>query len=366
MARPTPENRPGVMERIAVGSVALGVAVMILSLAVVLGFKREVARKMEGFAAHVAVTDIRGVDALDSQPVHRNARLEELIRTTDGFVDMAPYAVKGGIVRTEEAVGEVILKGVEADYDWSLFEEWLVGGTLPRIGDSIRTKDILLSRFLADRLQLGVGERVEMLFVDGGERPRRDRFKIAGIYESGMEEMDRTMVITDIRNVQRLSGWREDEISGYEIRTRSLDEAEAFARTLGRTLLDGAKSVKLFGEEIAVRAEIENFKGLEVGNGIHRHGQGRGPALHAGKVHGVDEIARVQIAQQFCGTAQAHGNMVDHAFAYDEPFRQAPVFHTQFDLRFHMVAPHDEIPQPRGDDQGKQREKNGLNAAVTD
>ena len=259
MARPTPENRPGVMERIAVGSVALGVAVMILSLAFVLGFKREVARKMEGFAAHVAVTDIRGVDALDSQPVHRNARLEELIRTTDGFVDMAPYAVKGGIVRTEEAVGEVILKGVEADYDWSLFEEWLVGGTLPRIGDSIRTKDILLSRFLADRLQLGVGERVEMLFVDGGERPRRDRFKIAGIYESGMEEMDRTMVITDIRNVQRLSGWREDEISGYEIRTRSLDEAEAFARTLGRTLLydegDGT-------ENLAVESVTERYANI--------------------------------------------------------------------------------------------------------
>ncbi len=120
MARPTSENRPGVMERIAVGSVALGVAVMIVTLAVVIGFKREVARKMEGFAAHVSVTDIRGVDALDSQPVRRNARLEALIRSTDGFVAMAPYAVKGGIVRTEETVGEVILKGVEASYDLSL------------------------------------------------------------------------------------------------------------------------------------------------------------------------------------------------------------------------------------------------------
>ena len=76
MALPTPENKPGVMERIAVGSVAIGVAVMILALAVVIGFKREVARKMEGLAAHVAVTDIRGVEALDSQPVHRNGHLE--------------------------------------------------------------------------------------------------------------------------------------------------------------------------------------------------------------------------------------------------------------------------------------------------
>ena len=259
MALPTPENKPGVMERIAVGSVAIGVAVMILALAVVIGFKREVARKMEGLAAHVAVTDIRGVEALDSQPVHRNEHLENLIRETDGFVRMDPYAVKGGIVRTPEAVGEVLLKGVEAGYDWSCLREWLVDGELPRVGDSIRTKDILLARVLADRLQLGVGDKVEMLFVESGEMPRRDRFKIAGIFDSGMEEMDRALVITDIRNVQRLADWSPDEISGYEIRTRSLDEAEAFARTLGRTLLydegDGT-------ENLAVESVTERYANI--------------------------------------------------------------------------------------------------------
>ena len=160
MARPAPENRPGVMERIAVGSVALGIAVMILSLAVVLGFKREVAHRMEGFAAHVALTDIRGVDALDSQPVRRNPRVEALVRGIDAFVAMAPYAVKGGIIRTDEAVGEVVLKGVGPDYDLSHLREWLVGGELPGIGDSIRKKDILLARVLADRLKIRVGDKV--------------------------------------------------------------------------------------------------------------------------------------------------------------------------------------------------------------
>ena len=247
------------MERIAVGSVALGIAVMILAIAVVIGFKREVARKMEGLAAHVAVTDIRGVEALDAQPVVRNARIEELIRTTDGFVDMAPYAVKGGILRTDDAVGEVVLKGGGSDYDWSRFREWLVDGDLPRVGDSIRTKDILLSRVLADRLQLGVGDKVEMLFVEAAERPRRDRFKVTGIFDSGMEEMDRTMLLTDIRNVQRLADWGSDEISGYEIRTRSLDEAEAFARTLGRRFLydegDGT-------ENLAVESVTERYANI--------------------------------------------------------------------------------------------------------
>lgn len=130
-----------------------------------------------------------------------------------------------------------MLKGVEADYDWSYFREWLVAGELPRVGGEVRTKDILLSRTLADKLLLGVGDKVEMLFVEPGEMPRRDRFKVAGVYESGMEEMDGVVVVTDIRNVQRLSEWGPDEISGYEILTRSLAGADTFARTLGRTLL---------------------------------------------------------------------------------------------------------------------------------
>lgn len=150
---------------------------------------------------------------------------------------MAPYAVKGGIVRTADAVGEVMLKGVDTAYDWSAFRGWLVDGDLPRVGDSIRTKDILLSRSLADRLMLGVGDRVEMLFVEAGDTPRRDRFKVAGIYSSGMDEMDNTVILTDLRNVQRLSDWAPDEISGYEVFTDDLAGADDFARRLGHTLL---------------------------------------------------------------------------------------------------------------------------------
>lgn len=259
MAKPSPENKPSVMERIAVVSVALGMAVMILAMAVIMGFKREVARKMTGFAAHVSVTDVRGVNALDSEPVHRSGHVEELIRATDGFVSMAPYAVKGGIVRTADAVGEVMLKGVERDYDWSFFREWLVDGELPRVGDSVRTKDILLSRSLADKMRLGVGDKVEMLFVEAGEMPRRDRFKVSGVYASGMEEMDDAVVVTDIRNVQRLSEWGPDEISGYEIRTRDLSGAEAFARTLGRTLMYDESDD---AENLAVTSVTERYANI--------------------------------------------------------------------------------------------------------
>ena len=258
-AQRTPENKPGVMERIAVISVALSVAVMILAMAVIMGFKQEVSRKVAAFSGHAVVNGVRGVGTLDSDPVRRSARAEELIRTTEGFVSLAPYAVKGGIVRTADAVQGVMLKGVDGDYDWSSFGQWLVEGELPRVGDSVRTKDILLSRGMAEKLMLGVGDKVEMLFVETGDRPRRDRFKVAGVYESGMEEMDGVVVVTDIRNVQRLSEWGPDEISGYEILTRSLAGADTFVRTLGRTLLyDDAED----SENLAVTSVRERYANI--------------------------------------------------------------------------------------------------------
>ena len=222
----------GVMERIAVISVALSMAVMLVSIAVLMGFKREISRKMSGFAGHVLLTDIRGIHRLDATPVRRTEHLESLIRSVPEFVSAAPYALKGGIVRTDDTVEGVTLKGVDAAYDWQAFRTWLVEGELPRIGDTIRTKDILLSRTLARRLRAAVGDKIEMLFVEAGELPRRDRFKVAGIYASGMDEMDRALVLTDLRNVQRLARWQPDEVSGYEIVTADLARARAFADAL--------------------------------------------------------------------------------------------------------------------------------------
>lgn len=231
------DGRRGVMVRIAVLSVALSVAAMILAIAVVMGFKREISRRMTGFTAHVEVSDWRAADGTASLPVRRSEALERTIRSVDGFASMGPFAVKEGIVRTSDAVQGVQLRGVDGSYDWRFFADCLVEGALPRVSDSIRTKEILISRILADRLCLGTGDKVEMLFVDPDAAPRRDRFKISGIYASGMEEMDGIMILTDLRNVQRLSGWAPDEVSGYGVNTTRFDAVDRFADRLSRALL---------------------------------------------------------------------------------------------------------------------------------
>jgi len=258
-ARPAPGEKSGVMERIAVVSVALSVGVMVLTLAVMMGFKREVSRKITGFAAHATLTDVRSVRSLSPAPVRRSGELEALIRSADGFVSLTPYAVRGGIVRTDDAVEGILLKGVDGSYDWRTFGEWLVEGELPRVGGSVRTKDILLSRNLARRLMLGVGDRVEMLFVEHGDVPRRDRFKVAGIYASGMDEMDNTVVMTDLRNVQRLSDWGPDLVTGYEIFADGLAASDDFARRLDRALFYDESGL---GDNLTVRSVGEQYANI--------------------------------------------------------------------------------------------------------
>lgn len=225
------------MVRIATASVAIGVAVMIVTLAVVMGFKSEIARRMTGFSSHVQVADMHTAGTAEPAPVERNAAVERLIATTDGFVSMNVYAVKGGIAKTDEGVAGLVLKGIEGDGAMSFFAENIVEGELPRTGDSVRYKDILLSSGVADRLRLAVGDKVEMLFVGADTPPRRDRFRVSGLYSTGMDEMDDAMALTDIRNVRRLMNGDSLTISGYEVMLDDFSQADGFADRLNRRLL---------------------------------------------------------------------------------------------------------------------------------
>lgn len=121
IARNGPGNRPGVMVRIAVVAVALSVTVMILALAVIMGFKREITDRVTGFSAQVEVADLRSAGSIESVPVPRSEQFERAIRSAGEVVRLAPYAVKGGVVKTPDAILGVMLKGVDGGYDWSFF-----------------------------------------------------------------------------------------------------------------------------------------------------------------------------------------------------------------------------------------------------
>lgn len=236
-AQTSEENRPGVMVRIATLAVALSLTVMLLSMAVIMGFKREVSRKIVGFAADIELTDIRSGAGPESHPIRYSKELQGLFEGEKQVAGVQSYLTLGGVVKSREGMQGTLVKGVGADYDTRFYEELLVEGRIPRIGDSLRHKELLLSEGVARKLGIAVEERIELLFMDGSGEPRRDRFKLVGLYRSGMEEADNRYALTDARNLRRILGWDADCVSGFELTLHTSDEADKTADRLNLALL---------------------------------------------------------------------------------------------------------------------------------
>ncbi len=230
-------DKPNVMMRVATLSVALGITVMIIALAVVYGFKREISSKLTGFTSHLVVGDVIGANHADGDPIVRDEAVESLIKSKRGFRHLNPYSAKSGIIRGEQSVEGVMLKGVDSLYNWDFFSSALVEGDLPRVGGDVRSKDILISQDIASRLMVKVDDRLEMIFTSESGTLRRDLFKISGIYSTGLAEWDRLVLVTDMRNVQRLNEWSDNEITGYEVRFKDISYAESASEKLNEELL---------------------------------------------------------------------------------------------------------------------------------
>ena len=237
MASASSGRRNNVMVRVATLSVAIGVAVMIVSLAVIFGFKREITAKLSGFGAHVQIASLDGnASSYETEPVSRDQPFADYLRGIPCFGSINPYAVKGGILRGEEAMQGIVLKGVDSTYDWTPMRRSLVAGRLPDVSDTVRHKEVLLSRAVADRMEADVGDPIEMLFVQNP--PRRDRFRVSGIYDTGFGELDRVLALTDLRNVQRLNGWDSTQVSGFELRTTDFSRLDRFTDDVYRAVVE--------------------------------------------------------------------------------------------------------------------------------
>lgn len=248
----SPEGgRKNVMVRIATLTVAVGMAVMIIALAVIDGFKKDITDKLVGFSAHVRIVSLgSSSDSFEISPIELDTAMVNALRGVPRFSSVAPYAIKGGIIKTTDAIQGVALKGVGEGYDMSFFAENLIEGSLPAVGGPDRRKDLLISRDVADMLQLAVGDRVEILFIDSSRPVRRDRFEVCGIYASGLDEMDRVMTFTDIRNVQRLNGWTENQVAGYEVMTTDMDRLAEFGDDVYAAVFDLAQASSVRVEDV--------------------------------------------------------------------------------------------------------------------
>ena len=208
--------------RIAIAGVAIGLAVMIVSVSVVFGFKHTIQDKVIGFGGHIQVADFMTLQNQEQYPIQMGDSMLRVIRSIPGVSHVQRFAMKQGILKTDSDFLGVAFKGIGADYDTIVIHQHMVEGSIPHFSDSVSTNSILISQRMADMLHLKAGGRVFAYFIDQqGVRARR--FTIAGIYRTNLTQYDRTICFTDLHTAVRLNGWESDQVTGAEVTVADLN-----------------------------------------------------------------------------------------------------------------------------------------------
>lgn len=222
--------------RIAMIGIALGLAVMLLSVAIVIGFKKEVRNKVIGFGSHVQITHFDSNSSYELQPISVSDTLMAHLDSVSGVRHVERFATKLGILKTEQDFQGIVLKGVDQGYDWSFFQANLKAGTLPDFTGEKASTEVLISRYLADLLGLEVDDTFLTYFVQDEVRARK--FQIVGIYETGFIDYDKLFVMADLRQVRRLNGWEADQVGGLEVQVDDYAHLDEVAENLYFDLME--------------------------------------------------------------------------------------------------------------------------------
>lgn len=222
--------------RIAMIGIALGLAVMILSVAIVIGFKKEVRNKVMGFGSHIQITNFDNNSSYQTMPIAVSDSFLVALKERSGIRHVETFATKPGILKTETDFQGIVLKGVDRQYDWSFFQKNLKEGEVFQLDSAKRSSDVIISRYLSDLVGLKVGDSFLTYFVEEDVRARK--FHITGIYETGFADYDKLFVIADIRQVKRLNGWSDDQVSGVELLVDDYGQVDSLAENLYFELMD--------------------------------------------------------------------------------------------------------------------------------
>ena len=208
--------------RIAIIGIMLGLGVMILSLAVIRGFKQEIREKVRGFAGDIQIIKSDLNNSYENSSFVPEAGLVKNLRANKFIESINAYATKPGIIKANDEIEGVVMKGVDKNYDWSYIKKALVSGAIIDFSDSTMAKtEVMISQLTANRLKLKTGDNLLIYFIQ--EPLRKRKLKIRGIYSIGVDEVDKTFVIGDIALVKRLNDWTKGEVGGYEVRLNDFD-----------------------------------------------------------------------------------------------------------------------------------------------
>ena len=217
--------------RIATLGVAIGLAVMIVSVCVVLGFKHTIRDKVVGFGSHITVANFNSFQRSENYPIVVNDSVKRALMQTQGVRHVQRYAYTQGILKTDDDFLGVMLKGVGSDFDSTFIHQNMVAGSIPAFSDVKSQQKILLSKAIAEKLDLKVGDRIYAYFVnEQGVRTRR--FTISGIYETNLKQFDSQICFTDLYTTNKLNGWQPEQCSGAEVQVNDFEQLDAVALSI--------------------------------------------------------------------------------------------------------------------------------------
>lgn len=217
---------------IATAGVAVGLAVMILSVCLVKGFQGEVAAKLAGFASHIEVLDLNSQTDADNHPITADAALLDVVKKTTQAETVQRVSVKIGVMKTHDDFSGIMLKGIGKEYDKKFIRSCMVEGKFPDFGSNADAiNQIVLSRQIAEMLHLKVGDKVYVYFFTNTIKQRR--FEIAGIYETHLQQFDKNFVWTDLQTINQLNDWGEEQCSLLEVKLQNFDDLEERTAKLG-------------------------------------------------------------------------------------------------------------------------------------
>ncbi len=200
---------------IAIIGIAMGLAVMILAVEILTGFKQQIREKVVGFGSNIQIVNFDSNISFETTPISDKQDFVPKIKQIPGIKHVEVFATKAGIIQTDQDIQGVVLKGIGSDYDWSYFRSNMIDGSVFHVTDTGRTDKVIISKKISDMLRLKTGDSFIMHFIQ--DPPRMRKFIVSGIYETSLEEFDKIYVFCDIGQIQRLNGWTPDQVSGLDI-----------------------------------------------------------------------------------------------------------------------------------------------------
>ena len=214
--------------KIGIAAIAISIVVMLIAIATGIGLEHKIRDKAVAFNGHITISNFDSNESEAAQvPVSKNQDFYPKFESVDGVSHIQAVANKFGIIRTNSDFEGLFLKGVGTDYDWRYFKDFLIDGRLPEYSQKY-SNEVLISKYLADRLGFAVGDFSQMYFMksDSSKPPSIMKYAVVGIFNSGFEELDKTYIIGDINHVQRLNKWSKDQVGGFEVFITNYNDLE--------------------------------------------------------------------------------------------------------------------------------------------